>query len=120
MINQFAIVPQFVLDAKISDFALRLWIHIYRLNFQKKHVIFNHELATELQRSIATINRGLAELRTAELISVEYTAGNLRKISVKIKKTEFYRSRKDDDYFREANRQLNQMWNRLFSAGDES
>lgn len=78
--NYFAVVPEWVIDAEISDRAFRLWAVLRRRS--DKSTGFAREsrpkLATRLRTSVKSIDRALRELEEAGAVTVHarWTDGN--------------------------------------------
>ena len=64
------------LTARVSDFAFRVYVIIYILNFRGERHITDSALAKTFLKSIPTANRAVNELRKADMIKVNFIKNN--------------------------------------------
>lgn len=78
----YAIITQEVLDANVSDLAIRLYAEIYMCNVQRVYFITDKALSMRINKSVVTVNRAVSELQKAALIHVD-TKENRRRLTVR-------------------------------------
>ena len=78
----FAVVPEWVIDAEISDTALRLYCVLVRYGNSSGHRMPSRAtLAARLRRSTDTVDRALKELETLAALTVERRRDGTRKLT---------------------------------------